>query len=510
MNYTKNAIRNILWGLVNNFVLILIPFVNRTIIIRFLGAEFMGLDSLFTSILQMLNIAELGFSSAITFSMYKPIAENDSDTICAFLNLYRNAYRIIGLIILLIGVSIIPVLPKFIKGTIPDGINLYILYLIFLCNTVIGYWMSAYKKSLIIAHQRVDILSNIDSIVRLLGIGIQVAMLLILKNYYLYILVMLLLTLVDNISVEFISRKMFPQYLCNGELSQDVKKDIWKRIKGLMIQKVCVKSRNSMDNIIISTFLGLVMVTIYGNYYCIITGIVSIMGCFTNAIKAGVGQSIAINSPEVNHQNMLQFNFMYMWMAGIIVTILICIYQPFITLWVGESNLLPFYVTCAICIYFYSLCMGDVLSLYSSGAGLWWEGRYRGLVEAIMNIFFNIVLGKFWGIFGVVIATIISIIVVNFLYGSTIVYRFYFRNGKVFTFYRKHCLYGIVALISSVISYNLCKMVTDVNLRGIFIRCIICLISSNIVFWFLLRKQKEYHDSIVFIQNILISKKLKR
>ena len=126
MNYTKNAIRNILWGLVNNFVLILIPFVNRTIIIRFLGAEFMGLDSLFTSILQMLNIAELGFSSAITFSMYKPIAENDSDTICALLNLYRKAYRIIGLIILLIGVSIIPVLPKFIKGTIPDGINLYL------------------------------------------------------------------------------------------------------------------------------------------------------------------------------------------------------------------------------------------------------------------------------------------------------------------------------------------------------------------------------------------------
>ena len=506
MDYTKNAIRNIVWGLINNFVIILIPLINRTIIIHFLGSEFMGLDGLFTSILQMLNIAELGFSTAIVFSMYKPIAEKDSDTICALLSLYQRVYRIIGMVILLIGVSIIPILPKLIHGNIPDGINLYVLYLIFLGNTVLGYWMFAYKKSLILAHQRVDILSNIDSIVRLMGIGIQLVILLILKNYYYYILVMPLLTLADNFSVEYISKKLFPQYFCKGELSQEIKQDIWKRIKGLMIQKVCVKSRNSMDNIIISTFLGLLMVTAYGNYYCIMGGITSILGCFTSAIRAGVGQSIVINSAEENHQNMLRFNFMYMWMSGVIVTILICIYQPLIALWVGESNLLPFYVTCAICVYFYSLCMGDVLSLYSSGAGLWWEGRYRGFVEAIMNIFLNIFLGKLWGVFGVVLATNIYIIIVNFLYGSTIVYRFYFKNKKIFLFYRKHLLYSIVALISSIISYSICDKVTVENFWGICIRCIISFVISNSVFWFLLRKQKEYYDSMTFVQNFLKDK----
>ena len=116
MDYTKNAIRNIVWGLINNFVIILIPLINRTIIIHFLGSEFMGLDGLFTSILQMLNIAELGFSTAIVFSMYKPIAEKDSDTICALLSLYQRVYRIIGMVILLIGVSIIPILPKLIQN----------------------------------------------------------------------------------------------------------------------------------------------------------------------------------------------------------------------------------------------------------------------------------------------------------------------------------------------------------------------------------------------------------
>ena len=146
INRTKNTIWNILWGVLNKIINIVLPFISRTVVIYILGSEYIGLSSLFTSILQVLNLAELGVSSAIVFSMYKPIAEDDDKTICALMNLYRKLYRIIGCIILAIGIMLMPFLDHFIKGTYPGDINIYILYLLYLSNTVIGYFIFAYKK----------------------------------------------------------------------------------------------------------------------------------------------------------------------------------------------------------------------------------------------------------------------------------------------------------------------------------------------------------------------------
>ena len=158
----KSASRNILWGSANKIITIFLPFINRTVLIRVLGADYLGLDSLFLSILQMLNIAELGFSSTVIYCLYEPIVKADVKKVCAILNLYRTAYRIIGILILGLGIAVMPFLSKLIKNDLPDNVNLYLLYLIFLLNTILGYWLFAYKKSVISAFQREDILSNIN------------------------------------------------------------------------------------------------------------------------------------------------------------------------------------------------------------------------------------------------------------------------------------------------------------------------------------------------------------
>ena len=144
---TKNATRNIIWGIIEKIVTILMPFICRTVFIKVLGSEYLGLNSLFSSILQVLSISELGIGTAIVFSMYKPISEDDEDTLCALLNVYKKVYQVIGTIILLVGLSIIPILPKLISGTYPSEVNIYALYLIYLFNTVIGYFLFAYKLS---------------------------------------------------------------------------------------------------------------------------------------------------------------------------------------------------------------------------------------------------------------------------------------------------------------------------------------------------------------------------
>ena len=192
MNRTQNATRNIVFGVALKLYQILLPFVMRTAMIYLMGVEYLGLNSLFTSVLQVLNLAELGAGSAMVYSMYKPIAENDKETICALLKLYKKYYFLIGLAIAIIGCLLTPTIPKLISGNIPGNLNIYVLYLLNLAATVMTYWLFAYKNSLLQAYQRSDIASKVTILTTSLQYLVQLLVLWLSHNYYFYIIVMLL------------------------------------------------------------------------------------------------------------------------------------------------------------------------------------------------------------------------------------------------------------------------------------------------------------------------------
>lgn len=214
LDRTKNAIRNFFWGIINRVITLLLPFIARTIIINSLGAEYLGLNNLFTSILNVLSLAELGVGTALVYAMYKPIAEENKEQICALLKLYRTCYRFIGGVILLAGLTLVPFLPKLVHGSLPSGINLYVLYSIFLSNTVLSYFLFAYKQSLLQAHQRTDICSNVGSIINISMNIIQIVVLLRFRNYYLYILLKPVFTVITNIVIAHVTTRMYPEYVC--------------------------------------------------------------------------------------------------------------------------------------------------------------------------------------------------------------------------------------------------------------------------------------------------------
>ena len=259
---TFNVKRNIFSGFINKIASLGLPFFIRTIIIHKLGAEYLGLNSLFASILQVLNMAELGFSSAITYRMYKPMASNDIDTVCALMAFYRNVYKIIGISIMIAGLFLMPCLKLLIKGSYPDEISIYLLYFIYLINTSISYLFFSYKSVLLNVAQRQDILSNIDTILLIVRSIFQIIVLLIYNNYYLYLVWNPVATLVNNIAIAVITSKYFPEYICRGKLPENEIRDIRVQIKGLVIGKIGNVSRNSFDSIILSAFLGLVEVAI--------------------------------------------------------------------------------------------------------------------------------------------------------------------------------------------------------------------------------------------------------
>lgn len=503
MSRTKNATRNIFFGLINKSIHIIFPFIIRATIIQTLGAKYLGLGSLFTSILQVLNLAELGFSNAIIYNMYKPVAEKDSTTICALLNLYKKIYRIIGLVIFIGGLILLPFLPNLIKGDVPPDTNLYILYVIYLINTASTYFLFAYKSALINAHQRNDIVSNVQTITTLLQFSVQIIVLLILKNYYAYIIVQCITSILNNIIVAIIAKKKYPNYICKGEVSKEQRKDIKKRVMGLVIQKVCATTRNSLDSIFISAMLGLTAVAMYSNYYTIMTSIIGVMHILTSSITAGVGNSVATESAEKNYRDMSKFNFIYMWLSGWLTVCLACLYQPVMKLWVGEELMLPYSVVILFCIYFYTLKLGDIRSVYVEACGLWYENRFRAIAETILNIVLNLVLGHLFGIHGIIAGTLISLFFVNFIYGSNIIFKHYFKKQKVSEYFLDHAIYATVTIVACELSYLACLFIPAKGIAEIIIKGAICLLIPNIIYLLVYHWTKSYEEAYKFFKKAI-------
>ena len=451
LNRTANAKRNMVFGLLNRFISLAMPFINRTVFIYILGAEYLGLNSLFASILQMLSLAELGVGGVIVYHMYEPIARNDRAAICALLNLYRRIYRIIGSVILLAGLCLLPFLPQLIHGDVPDGVNLYVVYGLYLINTVISYWFFIYKASIPNAFQRAGLVSNIATLVQIVQAVAQIAVVYFMQSYYAYLIVMPLATLLNNFLIAYVVGRYYPQFHCAGKVAPEIVRDIKIKVAGMMIHRVCGTTRNSLDSICLASFVGLVVTGIYNNYYYVIASVTSFFAIFSAAVVAGVGNSIVLYDTEKNYQDMRRINFLSMLRAGWSSVFLLLLYQPFMQIWVGEDMMLPFGMAVLFMLYFYVLKMGDIRALFVDAAGLWWEQRWRAIAETLANLVLNIALGWYFGVWGIVVATLISLFFINFCWGSRIVFDCYFKNGKAGEYYRDHAIYfGVMSMVVSI------------------------------------------------------------
>lgn len=481
---SKNTKRNVVVGLLSKLVAVLLPFVTQTFFIYILGNEYNGLKGMFSSMLQVLSVAELGFGSAMIFSMYKPIAEDDDSSICALLNLYRKTYRIIGIIILLAGVVVVPLLRFFVKDNdYPCEINIYIVYLVYLLNTVVSYWMYSYKSSIIAAFQRQDVISAIGMITSIITNAMQICVLVLWRNFYFYIVVLLAGTILNNLIVSFYVDRNYPQYKCAGLVSKDELQTIRKKVAGLAISRVCYVTRNGFDNIFLSAFLGLEVVGIYNLYYnYIFLNVITLLGIVTTAMLAGIGNSIASETVEKNYADFRKLDFIYMILSGFCVICMFCLYQPFMRAWVGEKSMFSDGVVVLLCVYFYISCMGSVRSLYSDGAGLWWENKHRVIAEMICNIVLNFILGKIFGVYGIIAATCISLFSFGYVGSAIVLFRNYYSGGLK-KYFASHFTYAVVTLINCLIVRAVCGLIiVDNKWLNLLLRLGVCIIISPVIY----------------------------
>lgn len=501
---TKNAKRNIVFGVALRLYQIIIPFAMRTIMVYTLGVQFLGLNSLFTSILLVLNLAELGVGSAMVYSMYKPISEDDHTTICALINLYKVYYRIIGAVVLIGGLVVTPFVPKLISGDVPESINIYVLYLLNLLVTVMTYWVLAYRNSILQAHQRTDVVSKVTILTDTIKYILQIAALLIFKNYYYYVIAILATQLLTNIITAAESKRLYPQFTPCGKLGKKEVQSINSRIKDLFTTRLGTTFVFTADTLVISAFLGLNSLAIYQNYYFIMTAVISFIGVFLTACTAGIGNSFIVDTIEKNYADFKKFSLMIIWIAGICVCCFLNVYQPFMKIWMGEANLLSFGCVVLMSIYFYLYVTNNFMCTYKDAAGIWHEDRFRPLVASLTNLCLNLVLVKFLGVFAIILSTVLSYILVTMPWLIHNLFCVLFKRTKkdfLLLFFGG----TISVVIASVMSFFLCYFLPE-GLLGIVSRVVVSVIVSNCVFIILLGHGKVFEDALEMIDRITKNK----
>lgn len=499
---TKNATRNIIFGVILKAYQIVVPFLMRTAMIYLMGVQYLGLNSLFTSILQVLNLAELGVGSAMIYSMYKPIAEDDNATICALMKLYKTYYRIIGLVIAVIGCALTPFIPKLISGDVPDNLNIYLLYLLNLGATVLSYWLYAYKNCILQAHQRVDIVSKVSLVTSTIQYALQLLVLWLFKDYYLYVIVLLATQALTNIATAMCADRIYPQFKPKGQIATEEKKAINNRIKDLFTSKIGGIIYDSADTIVISSFLGLTALAIYQNYFYILNAITGLITVVFSACTAGIGNSIVVETKGKNYKDLNKFTFIICWGAGFCAVCLLCLYQPFMELWVGKDLMLSSSAVICFVVYFFVRQLNSLFNTYKDASGMWHEDRFRPLVAALTNLALNLILVQFIGLYGILISTVLAIVCVGMPWLLHNLFTVIFEKKYLVGYLKNLLYYCFIILISCTITYFICTKVNAGLITTLVIRGAICVVLPNLIYLFAYYKRIEFTDSLLLVNKM--------
>lgn len=499
---TSNVIRNIIGGVGGQIFTSLLTFVCRTYFIRLLGAEYLGVNGLFANILSMLSLAELGIGPAIVFSMYKPIANNDELHIAKLMNFYKSAYRLVAIVVASIGLILVPFLDHLIKDT--AGVeHMEIIFMLILSNTVVSYFY-AYKGSMLNADQKgyiVVIIRNIFAVVQNI---VQIIILLLTGSFMLYLIVQIITTFIGNLCQAVYVDKKYPfltQYRSKS-IDKTERRDIMKRVRGMMMHKLGGFVLNGTDNLILSKFVGLAAVGIYSNYSMIITMVKTYVTFFSSGISAGVGNLIAKETKEKSYNVFKSIFLVYFWIYALCFICFWVLFKPFIQWWIGNDYLLGNMTLFVILLNFYCNGVQECINTFTNATGLFWETRHKPIAECIINLGVSIILADKIGISGVFIGTMVSFIC-TFWINPIVIYKKQF-NEKVIRYFIRFAVYMLLAVVIAVGMERLCCVVsTDATILNILFRCVMSAVVPNVIFILLFFKTKEFGYCAALVKNII-------
>ena len=500
---SENTIKNSIIGIVTNVLSIIIGIVTQSIFLRLMGTEYLGVNSLFSNIVSMLGIVELGLGSAIVYHLYKPIAEDDKEKIKILMMFYKKCYIVISFCVAIIGCLIVPFLNK-IVGEVNFNDSIYVIFSLFMFDTVMSYALT-YRRSILYADQKTYIINIIHAVYLVIMNCLQIVILYSSKNYILYLVIRLICRIVENIIINIVVYNKYP-YLkekTKDKIDQKTLKDIRNKIKGLFFHKISSYIVNSTDNIIISAFLGVTYVGLYSNYHIITNALILVINQMFSSIVASIGNLCIENNQGKNfkvYKSMLFINF---WISCFCTVSFYGIVQDFIVLWVGKEYLLSRMIVLSIAIVFYLQTMRKTLNSFKEANGIFYVDRYSALLEALINAITSIILVKKIGLAGVLIGTMISSIYIYIYAYPKYTYTPLFNRTRK-QYLLENLKYFILLLIIGSITIILIRGIKISNvIIQILIDCIICLVIPNLLILFIFRKSEELNYTKNMIKGVI-------
>ena len=496
MSRVRQAEKNIFFGYISNFIILIMGFYQRKVFIMVLGRTLLSVNTLYTDILSMLSLAELGIGTALNFSLYKPVAENNHEKIKSYMQLYKKAYLAIAGVIAVVGLALTPFLQYIIKESDRGDIsirNLTIYYLIFLFNTVSSYFV-AYKYSLVNAQQKSYIQTNITTITKIVTVLAQIAILLTTENFLLFLLTQAAIELIQKIFVSVYFNRLYP-YLRDKNVQKLEKKEtdiVITKSKALMFHKIGDVARLQTDSIIITTCINTDLVGVVGNYNLVINYAANFVNVIFNSLISGFGNLVATESKEKQYSVFKVYRFVACWLYGFAAVGFWLMLTPFITgIYLDESWLLAQSILSLILIDFYFKGGRTVLLNFKIAAGIFEQDKFLPLIQGGLNLLISIVGARYIGLAGVYIGTVVSGILAN-LIRPVIVYRDCFDISP-WDYFKDSIKYISVILIILVLLIPINNvLLRQVNILTFILMAIIITVIYNIGFLLAFRKSNEF------------------
>ena len=502
----KNSKLNISSNVAVYFIQIVLSFLVRTFFIKIFGEKLLGLDSLLVNLLAMLSIAELGVSTAISYGLYKPLAKKDINKINAYMSFYKRVYNTIGKIVIVVGIVVSFGLKLIIKDY--NYLYLYLVYFIYLFDTASMYFIS-YKEILLIADQKNYKVFKYHFFFKVLLYLLQLMVLFTYPNYVFYLLMMVFSKLFDKIFVNRYIGKFYPyvDFQSNEKLSKNDVLTIKKNVFGLFCFKVGDYIINCTDNIIISSFINLVMVGIYTNYLSITTIVRSIIKNFFNGITASLGNLSVEGNKKAEREVFHVMVFLGFFIGGYVTICFLHLINPFIQIWLGKKYVLPYWSMVIICFNFYLMCNQMPLDTAKEAYGFYSKDKYIPILQAIINIVVSVVLANYIGFNGVILGTTISYLSVVFWVKPYMLYRYIFKDS-LYRYYLNNIQYILViVLVYFVNNYLLDFFSFSFNIFNLILSGIIISLVYFVIITVLYCRTNEYQFLFKTAKNILFRKK---
>lgn len=501
----EKSLLNVLTGTFGQAISFVLSFIIRTVFIQTLGTLYLGLNGLYTNILSVLNLTELGLGTAIVIELYRTVAINDEEKSKQYLQFYRKAYYLIGTCILVIGLSLTPFLQYFITDSESLGlINYRLVFLLYLFNTVFSYFFYAYRDAILCANQQEYKARIISYVFKFIEMILQIITLVIFKNIYVYLIIPIILGCLSTVIKGILIGKWFPFILekPEGKLSKEELATTKKNIFSVALYKVSGTVINSTDNIILSSYISIILTGLYSNYLTLTSAVNTILSKLFSAFTASLGNLNVDAGDDVEKKYFIfkTLSFLNFWSYSFCTVCFLVLFDPFISIWIGDKYIMNFPTELAIVCSFLISGLQETVGTHRAAYGLFYKGRYRPIFSVILNIFFSVLFVKLlpqeYGVVAVLLGTILSNIAVSWWFDAYLVYNYAFQK-KPWEFYQVFWIRFLFTMIFGIVLRVLANMLPFSGYLLVIVDIVLTTLIYNVLFVALFHKKEEY----IYVKN---------